>query len=407
MMKQKGFAKVWTLVLLSVMGAPPAHSGGRGNPVEAPDLLAKQILNKATAFLQTKQSADGAWRSETYGLLKSGQSLTPFVLFALTDSLTDNRQPSEEAIQKAIAFLRTRSDPNGVHGRADPDFLDYPNYSTAYALRCFLRFGNERDRTRIEKMTSYLEAQQFSEKVGFEPNSPAYGGWGFGINGRPTLSSFVDLSHTRRVLASLAQANPVNPKVRIRAERFLALLQKSPKEKRSPLIPGFTNEITGQPPHDGGFFSSPNVAYANKGRTEVDPKTGHTFYRSYATATCDGILSLLALGVDKSDPRITSAINWLRANDDWNLPDGIPLDDPAPWAESMRFYHLMVRAETYSVLDLPGDWRKDLLEALSGKQLPDGSFLNSEGRLMKEDDPLLCTAFAVIALRHAFAATDG
>ena len=256
-------------------------------------------------------------------------------------------------------------------------------------------------------MTSYLEAQQFSEKVGFEPSSPAYGGWGFGINGRPTLSSFVDLSHTRRVLASLAQANPVNPKVRIRAERFLALVQKSPKEKRSPLIPGFTNEITRQPPHDGGFFSSPTVAYANKGRTEVDPKTGHVFYRSYATATCDGILSLLALGVDKSDPRITSAINWLRDNDDWNLPEGIPLDDPAPWAESMRFYHLMVRAETYSSLDMPGDWRKDLLKALSGKQLPNGSFLNLEGRLMKEDDPLLCTAFAVIALRHAFAATDG
>ena len=105
MMKQKGFAKVWTLVLLSAMGAPPAHSGGRGNPVEAPDLLAKQILNKATAFLRTKQSADGAWRSETYGLLKSGQSLTPFVLFALTD----NRQPSEEAIPKAIAFLSART----------------------------------------------------------------------------------------------------------------------------------------------------------------------------------------------------------------------------------------------------------------------------------------------------------
>ena len=152
MMKQKGFAKVWTLVLLSVMGSPPAHSGGRGNPVQAPDLLAKQILNKATAFLQTKQSPDGAWRSETYGLLKSGQSLTPFVLFALTDSLTDNRQPSEGAIQKAIAFLRTRSDPNGVHGRADPDFLDYPNYSTAYALCCFLRFGNEGDLSRISMM---------------------------------------------------------------------------------------------------------------------------------------------------------------------------------------------------------------------------------------------------------------
>ena len=401
MRRIKGTFIVWTLVLSGVLGAPSAHSGGRSNPDDAESLLAKQVLNKATAFLQARQSADGAWRSETYGLLKSGQSLTPFVLFALTDSLTDKRQPNEESIQKAISFLRAKSDPNGVHGRADPDFLDYPNYSTAYALRCFLRFGNADDQARIGKMTSYLEAQQFSEKAGFEPDSPAYGGWGFGINGRPTLSSFVDLSHTRRVLASLAQATPVTPKVRIRAERFLALLQKNPKEKRSPLIPGFTNERTERPPHDGGFFSSPNVAYANKGRTEVDPKTGQTFYRSYATATCDGILSLLALGVDKSDPRITSAARWLRTNEDWNFPTGIPLNDPAPWAESMRFYHLMVRAEAYSALDMAGDWRKTLARFLADKQLPDGSFLNPEGRLMKEDDPMLCTTYAVIALNRA------
>jgi hypothetical protein len=399
MMSKQGFAKVWILVLLGALGAPPAHSGGRGNPKETESLLARQVLNKATAFLQTKQSTDGAWRSETYGLLKSGQSLTPFVLFALTDSLSDNREPNEDSIQKAISFLRTKSAPNGVHGRADPDFLDYPNYSTAYALRCFLRFGNEEDRPRIDKMTSYLEGQQFSENFGFEPSSPAYGGWGFGINQRPTLSSFVDLSHTRRVLASLAQAKPITLKVRVRAERFLALLQKSPTEKRSPLIRGYTKEKTGRAPHDGGFFSSPNVAYANKGRTEVDPKTGRTYYRSYATATCDGILSLLALGIDKSDPRVTNAARWLRANEDWNLPSGIPLDDPSPWAESMRYYHLMVRAEAYAALDMSGHWRKTLVRFLADKQLPDGSFLNPEGRLMKEDDPMLCTAFAVIALK--------
>ena len=401
MMSKKGRFIAWTLVALVVFGSPPALWGGRGNPGEKEKHLGEQVLNKATAYLHAKQSADGAWRSETYGLLKSGQSLTPFVLFALTESLTGNRQPDEEAIRKALGFMRIRSDPDGVLGRADPDFLDYPNYSTAYALRSFLRFGNEDDRARIGKMTSYLEAQQFSEEDGFKPSSPAYGGWGFGIEGRPTLSSFVDLSHTRRVLVSLAQVKPVNPKVRWRAERFLDLLQKSPQEKRSPLIPGSIREKTGRPPHDGGFFSSPTVAYANKGRTGVDPKTGHAFYRSYATATCDGILSLLALGIDKTDPRITSAARWLKAHENWELPGGIPLDDPAPWAESMRYYHLMVRAEVYSALDTPGAWRKTLIGLLAGNQLPDGSFLNPEGRLMKEDDPMLCTAYAVIALNRA------
>ncbi len=67
----------------------------------------------------------------------------------------------------------------------------------------------------------------------------------------------------------------------------------------------------------------------------------------------------------------------------------------------MRYYHLMVRAEVYSALDMPGTWRKTLINLLAGNQLPDGSFLNPEGRLMKEDDPMLCTAYAVIALNRA------
>ena len=179
MMSKKGRFIAWTLVAL-VSWVPARPMGWGGNPGEKKN-TGEQVLNKATAYLHAKQSADGAWRSETYGLLKSGQSLTPFVLFALTESLTGNRQPDEEAIRKALGFMRIRSDPDGVLGRADPDFLDYPNYSTAYALRSFLRFGNEDDRARIGKMTSYLEAQQFSEEDGFKPSSPAYGGWGFGI----------------------------------------------------------------------------------------------------------------------------------------------------------------------------------------------------------------------------------
>ena len=284
-MSKKGRFIAWTLVALVVFGSPPALWGGRGNPGEKEKHLGEQVLNKATAYLHAKQSADGAWRSETYGLLKSGQSLTPFVLFALTESLTGNRQPDEEAIRKALGFLRIRSDPDGVLGRADPDFLDYPNYSTAYALRSFLRFGNEDDRARIGKMTSYLEAQ-FSEEDGFAKFSRLRR-LGFGIK-EPTLSSFVDLSHTRRVLVSLAQVKPVNPKVRGGPNAF-STFAKKPAGKKIPPYPWLHQGKTGRPPHDGGFFSSPTVAYANKGRTSR-PKTGHAFYRSYATATCDGIL---------------------------------------------------------------------------------------------------------------------
>ena len=53
---------------------------------------------------------------------------------------------------------------------------------------------------------------------------------GVSNQGRPTLSSFVDLSHTRRVLAS-GSRKPVNPSS-IRAERFL---DEKARRKKIPL----------------------------------------------------------------------------------------------------------------------------------------------------------------------------
>src|SRR5579859_1254086 len=40
-------------------------------------------LIRACRYLWSQQAEDGGWHSRTYGLLRSGQSLTPFVLNAL------------------------------------------------------------------------------------------------------------------------------------------------------------------------------------------------------------------------------------------------------------------------------------------------------------------------------------
>ena len=48
-----------------------------------------------------------------------------------------------------------------------------------------------------------------------------------------------------------------------------------------------------------------------------------------------------------------------------------------------------------------GDWRGEMLRLLAKNQRDDGGFVNTKSHLMKEDDPLLCTALAVIALTNA------
>lgn len=392
------------LVLLAALGAPSASHGGRdaepaASTLAAPD--AESILARAAAYLRSKQGPDGAWRSETYGLLKSGQSFTPFVLHALSQVPPPLNPNAEESIRLAMAALRRNADAEGVHGRADPDLLDYPNYATAYALRCFLRHGGDHDLPLVRQAALHLLTQQFSERNGFGPDSPVHGGWGFGIKERPTFSSFVDLSHVRRVLQALREANLLPSETRSRALRFLAVLQHHPSVPLQTFGPTPAHVGAFPPPFDGGFHASPNVAYANKGRSARHPRTGVSHFRSYATATADGLLSLLAAGVPKTDPKVRAAARWLRTNEGWDLPPGIPAEHPEPWAESMRYYHLAVRAEAYAALNERGAWRQGLVDYLARHQLPDGSFLNPEGKLMKEDDPILTTAYATLALAHA------
>src|SRR5688572_7801912 len=67
--------------------------------------LIDAALDKAGRFLVTKQSEDGAWRSEVYGFLKDGPSLTPHVAVMLMQ-LPDDR-PTDQAVQKARRYLQT------------------------------------------------------------------------------------------------------------------------------------------------------------------------------------------------------------------------------------------------------------------------------------------------------------
>jgi hypothetical protein len=215
----------------------------------------------------------------------------------------------------------------------------------------------------------------------------------------------MDLAHTRRVLQALAFKFPIRTRggdslIVGRSQSFLALVQKHPNAvARQPHGYRIDGKVLATH-YDGGFYFSPVVLAANKGREEIEDCS--SCFRSYATATCDGVLALLAAGVPRSDTRVVRAVQWLEAHDDLNYPEGVPMDYAEPWGEALRFYHYAVRAEAYAALDWPGDWRSRLAAAVAKMQAADGSFRNSASPLMKEDDPALCTALAVVAMGHCF-----
>lgn len=339
---------------------------------EYPEADVRTAVQKTCAYLWSKQGQDGGWHSETTGLMKGGESVTAFVLHTLLRIPDSLFTAPAEGKAKALAFLRNHINEEGILGLSDPDIIDYPNYSTAYALRIFATHGAPEDSLLVARMKTYLLGQQFTEQRGIEPSHTGYGAWGFGERRLPPgETAHVDLSHTRRALEALREAlSDENLPAFQCADRFLKTLQS---------------------PEDGGFISSSVTLGTNKGRWDG------TNFHSYATATCDGVLALLVAGHSREDASVQAAFNWLKRYPELDTPAGMPLDDPNQWHSAMFFYHLGMRAEAFGALGYEGRWRTDLARILLEKQLPDGSFVNPNGAINKENDPLIASSLALIA----------
>lgn len=321
----------------------------------------RSSLTRAAQYLWAQQAADGGFHSATYGLLRSGQSLTPFVLGALLrvpDAMAD---APAGAVARAIAFIRRHTNGDGAVGVTLGN-ADYPNYATALAIDALVSAERDSWTADIAPMVAHLRAQQFSEGSGWTPEHTAYGGWGMGGPIRhPPDAGHVDLSMTRFVLEAL-RAGGVDGSdlVMSRARVFLERCQN----------------------RDGGFFFSPVMPALNKGGPGAEGFVG------YGTTTADGVLALRAAGVPDSDDRIARAIAWLDRN---HQSDRVPGFDEgespeASWSAALRFYYAAAIARV-----------RPQLRVRLPEQSDDGSFRNANSRV-KEDDPLIATTFAIQTL---------
>ena len=335
------------------------------------------LLQKSTRWLWSQQAEDGGWHSEVHGILKGGQAWTPYLFDALLDVPDSVFTVVPEQHDLALRFLRQHLDSVGVMGRSDPQVMEYPNYATSYTLRVLLRTGNAEDKQANQRILRYLQGQQFTEQRGINPEHPAYGAWGFGESNLPDGEvGHVDLSHIRRVLEALRLSGlPDDHPSYAKALIFLDRLQKR-----------------GEATFDGGFCASTYTLGTNKADAYDRPPC-----TSYASATADGVLALLATGLSLQDERVEKAKQWLLDHPRWDYPEGIPPNAPGQWGEVLFLYHLSVRAQAYASLGILG-WEAELLDLLELEINKDGSFSNPKGAPNKENDPLLGTALVIRAL---------
>jgi len=172
---------------------------------------------------------------------------------------------------------------------------------------------------------------------------------------------------------------------------FLQGVQRTPKDPR--LYEGCLSRKA--LPYDGGFISSTVTLSINKCEPIFIEGAGY-HYPSYATATCDGLLALHALGMTDTQA-FSDAKQWLTSHQDMSTIDGLSKDDPEQWHEVMHYYHWAVRAEAMTAAGIEGRWSKKLKRLLIDEQQWGGYYVNPLGGVNKENDPLMATIFAVQA----------
>lgn len=303
----------------------------------------RDSIERAVAALRKRQDPDGAWRSREYPDLKTGLPLTALVLFAFS------RLPELPPADTAIAFLARHLDENGQVGN------EYPNFTTGMTLRAFRVYKPAQWEEMTRRMAKYLAAVQVTESSGWAREDPAYGGWGLGgLPLRPKETLRMDVSSARWALEALAEAGHIDadPGLRSNALRFLARLQND----------------------DGGFCYS-----------QAAPSTSKADgFASYGSATADGILALRALGADAS-----AAEAWLDRHFQAGRNPGVD----APWDQGLFYYYAAAAAAATT----DPARRRALAAEIRRRQFIDGLWRNSFS-VMKEDEPIIATCFALIAL---------
>ena len=294
----------------------------------------------------------------------------------------------------AIEFLLKHQQPDGSFSKGKSGL---GTYRTALTISALVACDREKYAAQIKRATDWLRGNQFEDDDNVPTDNPHYGGFGYDHAGEKPDA---DMSNTQIALTALKDAGiPADDPVFKRALTFLERCQNSSE----------TNPGVGKlkPKDDGGFIYDPGLS-DNKS-SPMQHEDGTTSYESYASMTYAGLMSLLYAGLDEDDPRVQAAKRWIAAN--YTLEEnkglGVRAKDPNAAQQGM-FYYFQVFAKCLAALGKPtikteaGEqrWAQDLFNTLAARQNDDGSFKNPNSRWW-EQDPVLCTTYAVNAMNYA------
>lgn len=371
--------------------------------------MANDSIEKGIAYLREVQNEDGSWMPDL------GPAVTGLALTALLER--PDIGPEDPTAAKAIAYILKHVQEDGSI-RTGPDGI-LASYNTALSLSALARIGG----SNVEAAAAIKGGQEFLKGtqwiVGMtdpdgnviDEDHPFYGGFGYGGSGRP------DISNTQLALQALKDTgvdceDPVFKRALVFLNRIQAVESNDKNaDKFEELDGGFIYSSSINKDHIGVPESKASQDQIDEGKAGR-PVSG---LRTYGSVTYAGFKSMIYANLDRDDPRMVAAMDWISKNYQLDANPGMPEEQKLQGL----FYYYLTKARALNAygnstiaVKRPAteegseesverrDWANDLIATVVSQQHEEGWWANTETRWL-ESQPALVTAYSIIALQNA------
>ncbi|MCA8915763.1 MAG: terpene cyclase/mutase family protein [Planctomycetes bacterium] len=391
------------------------------------------VVAKAWKYLEGMYDGDDKTMDENkvgipggWGRNSSNIPYTAMVLDAIIGTkVWDSKNPK---IAESIDWLVSVQEPGGGYSYAPADVMPQAKgvravYITSIVATLFAQL-NKMDgpwkgklNDPIAKARDYIKQSQVGNADGpapdYEKSKVGFGGWAYSKEeiddavhgkGKPasnmSTSSFaIDALHA----CGVSEDDPLWAD----ALTFLKRNQNAGEVQDE----GFEAMYKGKPvkmaekgdPNYGGSIYSEETSKA--GATENED--GTVTLASYGSMTYNLLRAYLFAGLKKDSVPVKLAWGWIQRNYTLERVPGYP--DAADHNRGL-YYYILSMSKTLDAMGvdmleepergLKHDWKQDMVKRLKGLQNGNGSWVN-DNEDWQEDSPVLCTCYALGALRRA------
>jgi len=348
----------------------------------------QKAITRGIDFLKAQQSKEGG-----HWVTTEDPALSALVLSALVQNPAGSEAAAAELKSGYDFLLRNVREDGGIYTKARH------NYNTAICLMALVLRARPEDDEVIRRARRFVAGQQNDADTPGKTDNPFDGGIGYG--GAGPGGGHADLSNTAFALEALYHSKkrfadsgqPVEKKDDLNWEAALQFISRCQNVKASNDQPW-----AGEDKKNTGAFGYTPVPQAPRGGAKDGKPVPMRYYGSISYA---GMLSFIYAGLTPADPRVKAALEWLGEN--YTVDE-----NPGMGAEGLfYYYHTMAKAlSTAGITQLKtqsrsADWTAELGGKLISLQNADGSWANTASGRWMESDPVLCTAYTVLALEHA------